>query len=506
MFFINSLRDELNKVKQKAQKLLTGDGLKSKVVRGSFWLGSANSLEQGLRLVRNMILARILAPDVFGLMAIVMAINVFFESFTEIGIKQAIIQSPQGEQNSYLNSGWWVSVARSASLYFIAFIFAPLLSDFYNLPDLIILIRVAFISILFKGFMSPSSFVTIKNMNFIKWVKIFNVGSYIGILTSVVLSLIIRNIWALVIGLNVEWLARLILSYLYAPFSPQFKIDKNAFRNLIKYSKGMFGLPILTFIFMRADIFVIGKLCPASDLGMYSLVVSLATIPFQMATKLISDVTMPAFSTIQTDRTRLRKTFIKVSSKLSIVTIPFLLFSILYSRDLLFVIYGQKYMAISIPFCILMGTSVIRLISTPIAGLYLAIGQPHLHRYFTAIRAFLIILFIYPSIKFFGLIGAASAGFLSMSIGYIFQVGRLSKIIDLNKYSYFKIFVNAIMVSVVIIFVWIVGNKIFVLDHYLNLLTGIFLSFLLYFVLFAIKLKLKYKLPFTLYNIFQNMP
>jgi len=496
------MSDNLSIIKLKAQKYFAGNGLKGKVVRGSVWLGLANSLEQGLRLVRNMILARILAPDIFGVMAIVMAINIFFESFTEIGIKQAIIQSSQGERNSYLNSAWWVSVTRSVVLYFIAFIFAPVISSFYNLPELVMLIRVAFISILFKGFMSPSSFVTIKNLNFKKWVKIFNVGSYVGILTTIILSLIIRNIWVLVIGLNVEWLARLILSYFYAPFVPQFKIEHHGFQSLIKYSKGMFGLPILTFIFMRTDIFVIGKLCTASELGMYSLVVSLASIPFQLATKLISDVTMPAFSTIQSDTLRLRKTLINVSSKLSLTAIPVFLFAVLYSKDLLFVIYGPKYVSISIPFCILLGTSVIRLIGTPIVGLYLAIGKPHLHRNFTAIRAVLILVFIYPAIKFFGLIGAASAGFLSISIGYIYQVNRLSTIIELNKYRYFIKFVKGITVSIVIIFVWLTSINITDLGPHLNLLIGFFLSFLVYFILFSIRLKLKLMLPFCLSDFF----
>lgn len=481
-------------IKKKISKVISGNSLKSEVVRGSFWLGSANGFEQLLRLIRNMILTRILLPEVFGLMAIIMAINVFFESFTEVGIRQAIIHSPEGEQGSYLNSAWWVSVFRSSFLYLITFILAPLASKFYHLPELTVLIRIAFLSIIFKGLMSPKTFVAIKNMEFYKWVLIFSVGGYIGIISTVILAFMIHNIWALVIGLNIEWLARLILSYFVAPFLPKQNIEKSAFRSLIRYSRGMVGLPILTFIFLRTDIFVIGKLCNAEDLGKYSLAVALASIPFRLVTKLISDIALPAFSRMQNDRERLRNAIMKLSSNIAIFIIPFFLFSVLYAKDMLHVIYGETYVQVAIPFSILIGTSVFRLISTPIAGLYMAIGVPSLHRFFTAIRAMLIILTIYPAIKWFGLVGAASAGFISMCVSLIFQVTKLARIIDLNPWSYARIFQKGFVLSIVIFTVWIFSYNSLSVEPFVNLLLGLSISIVIYLLLIYILLNSKYKL------------
>ena len=84
-------------------KYSSGETLARKVSSGGIWLGTASGIEQALRLVRNMILTRLIAPEAFGLMAIAISINAAFESFTQIGVKEAIIQNSKGEERTYLN-------------------------------------------------------------------------------------------------------------------------------------------------------------------------------------------------------------------------------------------------------------------------------------------------------------------------------------------------------------------------------------------------------------------
>ena len=106
--------------------------LKERAVRGGAWLGAGTGIEQGLRFLRNIILTRLLAPEAFGLMAIVLALNTAFESFTDVGIKQAIVQNPRGQTREYLNGAWWFSCIRAVVLYGLAFWSAPFLERFYD--------------------------------------------------------------------------------------------------------------------------------------------------------------------------------------------------------------------------------------------------------------------------------------------------------------------------------------------------------------------------------------
>ena len=111
--------------------------LEGLIARGGIWLGAGGGTEHSLRLARNMILSRLLAPDAFGLMAIVLSFNTFFESFTQIGVKESVIQSSKGNETPYLNGAFWLSFSRALILYVIAFMFVPWLARFYSKPELV---------------------------------------------------------------------------------------------------------------------------------------------------------------------------------------------------------------------------------------------------------------------------------------------------------------------------------------------------------------------------------
>ena len=102
-----------------------------------------------------MILTRFLAPEQFGLMALVLAASQLFEALTEVGVRQAVVQSKRGASDEYLNVAWWFSAGRGLGLYILGWIFAPRVSVFYGEPALAQLLRVAFLTMLLRGVTSP---------------------------------------------------------------------------------------------------------------------------------------------------------------------------------------------------------------------------------------------------------------------------------------------------------------------------------------------------------------
>lgn len=435
-------------------KFLSSDSLKSKAMLGSFWIGAGNALEQIFRLSRNVILARILAPEAFGFIAIIIAINQAFESFTQIGIKEAVIQHPNGSEKRYLNSAWFISTIRASILYLFGFFLAPFIASFYNDPELILPMRIAFLNLLFIGIMSPAAFATLKQMKFSRWTFLFNGGGICGILIAILLAFFMKNVWALIIGFSVEAIARCILSYVLCPFVPELNFDKESLNSLLKFAKGMFGLPILTFIFLKTDIFAVGKFCTMRELGMYSMAAAIAWAPFQFITMVTGQVMMPVFSEKQTDKEWSNKWILKITSFITLIGFPLFFFVALYSREILTIAYGAKFSAVATPFTVVFLVALARTCSTPIATIYLASGRPELHRLFTSIRAVAIVILIYPSIKLFGLTGAAIAAFFALMIGYIFQVIRLYKITNLKFSSYFNAFLPGIFFSSGVVVFW----------------------------------------------------
>lgn len=458
---------------EKLKNLLKGDHLQARMARGSMWLTIGSAGEQGLRFLRNILLTRILAPQAFGIMAIVLAIDAICESFTELGIKEAIVQNPSGEERKYLNGAWWLAVVRAIALYATVAVAAPWAGQFYNNPDLVPLMRVAFLSILFRGMMSANAYVAVKQLKFKRWVILYHGGAVCGLITAIVLAFMIPDVWALVIGFTVEAFARCLFSYLACPFKPGLTFGKESLKALFAYSRGMFGLPILTFLFMRADVFVIGKLCPLADLGLYSMAASLARMPSQFVASITGQIMMPALSQIQTEKEKMNRVIMRFTRIIVFLGFPLLMFAVLYGSEILTFAYGRPYGAAGIPFAIIFVSELLRISSTPLAAFYLATGRPSLHRLFTIVRAGVLLILIIPLVKWFGLTGAALAGLIGMIVGYAFQAYRMVTINGLDLSGYSRVFLKASLSSVCVFATWLLGYNFLDGRPLLEILVGI---------------------------------
>lgn len=437
----------IGKLSTRIRTLGNSRSLKARVAKGTIWIGGGNALEQIARLARNMILTRLLAPEAFGMMAIVMAVNAAFESFTQIGIKEAVVQNPDGDKTAFLNGAWWLSFFRAVSLYIVVFLVSPLAARFYEQPELTNLMRVAFLSLLFNGLMSANAYLAVKRMKFFNWAFIFHGGGILGVATAVGLGFYLQSVWALIIGFTVEGLARCLLSFAVCPYLPRWRFERTYLSSLFKYARGMLGLPILTFIFMRTDVFVIGRFFSFDNLGYYSMAYAMAWLPFNFITMLIGQIMMPAFAERQADKPFVSRWTVHATLLVALLGFPALAFMAINGGAFLAIIYGEPYGSVAVPFAIIFATALLRTCSVPIASVYLALGLPQMHRLFTGIRAGLMVLFIYPAIRWLGLEGAALAGLAAMIASYGFQVAKLRQVIPLPMGPYLNTFLTALLVA-----------------------------------------------------------
>lgn len=444
----------IEKIKNKFKK----NDLIKKLAHGGIWLSFGSSIEQILRLIRNMILARILAPEAFGILALLLSINQFFESFTNIGTKESIIQDEDGYEDAYLNGAWWFSFLRGILLYILLFAFAPLLAKFFKNDDFTLYLRLISLSLIFRSAISIKAYVELKKISFKKWTLIEQTAGVIGVLTAITLSIILVNVWALIIGFLVESFCRFLISYILCPYFPGLKFDKHYLRKFLKFARGIFGISIFTFIYLRADIFFISKLCSATILGLYSLAVSLAYVPSLFLEKFVGPLFLPAFSEIKSDKQKVNKALIKITQIFSIIGIPLIFFSVLYGREILTILYSHKYSEVAIPFAILFSTNILRTLITPFAAIYLSFGMPNYLRNFNIIRAVIIILLLYPLTKYFGVIGASLSVLIAMIISSFLQIRVLKKIINLNSKKYWFSIFKPLLLFIPTLVIWLVPN------------------------------------------------
>lgn len=429
------------------KELLSSNTLKGRFAKGGVVLTSASFVENGIRLLRNVILARLLAPDSFGLMATIVAIISLLTAITEIGIRQSVIQNKNSDSYNFLNIAWWLSVIRGGVLCFIAILISPLIIKFYDKPEMLLPLQAACFILLFNGLISPKVHILEKRMDYLRWIVIKITSTFLGVICAIIISLSQPSIWALVLGFIIEYSTACVFSFIIVPFTPKFYFDKINFKEIISYSRKVLGLPILTSIFQRIDVFTIGKVLTMSDLGFYSIAQNLAFSLNMAFTKIVRPLLLPVFSELQDNPLALKNSLIKIFKLISIITMPVIAFTIIFAKPILSILYGDKYAIVSIPFSILMIYVIIRFYTTIIMQLYFAIGRPDIQRTFAIIRVILGISFIYPAVRFGGLPGAALTILGSMAITLILQIMSIHKLVQIGLSVILKSLLAGVLIS-----------------------------------------------------------
>lgn len=433
------------------RKSIHGDSIKARGARAVLALSIGTVAGRGMRFIRSMLLARILAPDQIGIMSLIFSFSIAFDALTEVGVKQSVIQNKQGANTDYLNVAWWMQVARGLCLFGIAVLLAPWISSFYDNPELLNLLRVAFLAIVLRAFVSPRAYVLEKEYKFGQAVFLIQGSSILGSIITVGLALVIRNVWALVVGFVVEMAIMCIFSFIFVPFLPRFRIDRKSLVELMKFARGMFGLPLLTMISFQAPYLILGKVISAGQLGLYSLAALFAYIPIDLYMRIISPVLLPAFSEMQDDKSALCRDLLQITRWTAFFVIPLIAFMVCCAGELLLVAYGSQYVVMAIPFAVLCLQILARSEALILSGMYLAVGQPHLQRRFAIIRAIAIIGLLYPAAVRFGPLGVAVVIALSNFAVLLMQVFKSREVIGLKLGRYVRSYVPGILVALPLI-------------------------------------------------------
>lgn len=434
-------------MKESLKELFSRDSLKARVFRGGIWLGAGSFTEQLFRFGRNMILTRLLAPEAFGTMAIIMSASGVIQSLTEVGVKEALIQNSNGDKKDHVGAAWWLAVGRGVSVYFMLFLAAPLVARFYGNQELTLLLRIATLGMIFEGAISTKAYVALKQMKFSRWAVINHGGAIIGVVTALVMSFFIRDIWALVLGYCAESFSKCVLSYIICPYLPPLGWHPGAIRDLLHFSKGVFGLPFLNLIFIRADIFVLAKLYSPAELGLYAMAIYLVQTPIGFIINLLGQTLMPTLSHVQNDRGRMNRILLQVTAAIFILGMPALVFLFFSGHSLLTIVYGQRYSAASSALIVAACVALVNVANAQITTVFYAKGLPQLHRRCMAIMAILMILLIYPLATRLGLVGGQVACLISVVVGYLFQIERIRKVTGLDLSQYRKNFLLAGLIS-----------------------------------------------------------
>jgi O-antigen/teichoic acid export membrane protein len=290
--------------------------------------------------------------------------------------------------------------------------------------------------------------------------SIMNGGGICGVITTVVLSFWLRDVWALAIGACSENVFRCLLSYILCPGLPSVGWDRAVARDLYKFSRAVVGLSFLNLIFSRTDIFVLGKLYSPTALGFYTMAVLLVQTPSTFLTNMMGQILFPSFAHVQNDNERINRILLKTTSWLILLGLPGLVAISLCGRSLLTVVYGTRYVAGVASLAFAAAVVFLNALNAAITCVFVGIGRPGLHRRAVAVSAVTMLVAIYPACKLLGVVGGQVAALLAIILSYLLQVLRMRTLTGLDLLRYARAFVPAALGSAAMQFI-VFGSRKF---------------------------------------------
>jgi O-antigen/teichoic acid export membrane protein len=294
----------------------TNAGIREVAARGAAWTVAGYAARQVFRFGFNLLLTRLVAPEVFGIMAIINVLIQSLHMFSDLGISQCVIHHERGDDPPFLNTAWTLQVFRGLGLWLLAGLFAWPAAWFYEQPALAWLIPLAAITAALDGFYSTSVFTLNRRMirsrlvllELVPYLIVMSVATVAifgvarlhpggaddpAVQDTQVLVLVIGQV--AIVGIQV------IASYwLLRGRHHHFTLDPRAARELIHFGGWIFICTAAGFLAMQADQLVIGKKS-FETLGVYRVASQLAAMPAQFVAALCAQLVFPLYSRLFRD-------------------------------------------------------------------------------------------------------------------------------------------------------------------------------------------------------------
>ncbi len=423
----------LSRVRSPASTEIITDGrntlnlsLTKRVRSGLGWNTSSTLIGQLIGFGRSIVVARLLAPEDFGLFGMALAVQLGLNALTTLGLDQTILArqfKSDDEFRAQLNTVWSTELVRSFLLALLVLASAYPMSRFFNQPALVKLILVLALVTAIEGLQNIGLTILRKQISFgrLFWHDLIVSAGATALIIAIAFAT--HSVWALILGQLISAALATTLSYFFHPYRPQFVFEKIAFRRILTFSKFAVVIAISSYITTMADNVVVGRLLGTGALGNYALAYGLASFPIGVMVYALGRVTLPAFAELSASSPgRIEYVFTKVFSlsSLCLITIAVPLF--LLADELVRLLFGEKWVSAAPVLRILSLLIPLRGLTLVVGSLFFGLNRPKPIATGKALEAVVFLLLIYPLTKAFGLTGAAWAGVVTYAFALVNRV------------------------------------------------------------------------------------
>ena len=320
--------------------------LKLGMVRGAFSLGAARLAANLLGAAAIVVLARLLTPEDFGIVAIASSTLAIVQSCTELSLSNALVQKAE-VRRSHVDTAWTMGLLRSIALCLLFAILAWPLSTIYSVPALVPVLIVSGLTGAVMGLQNPLVTLVTKEMRFWPLALAHLSQKFLSLAVTIVLAVLLHSYWAIIAGNALGALFASLLTYFLVPYRPRLTLVH--WRDIWSFSGWMFFKQLCETLNWRVDQLMIGAVVPKAQLGAYAMGDSLAVIPSRDTVHPIRHALFPGLANLNGDPVRLRNASLRAQTTLAMVTAPLCIGLALVAEPVVRVALGEQWIE-AVPF------------------------------------------------------------------------------------------------------------------------------------------------------------
>ena len=243
-------------------------GLAAAFARGTLWSVGLRWGVKLIGLVSTLVLARLLVPADFGILAIAMIFVSLIEMIFSLGSDAVVLRDPNAPPD-LIDSAWTLKALEGVAAAVLIALLSPLAASFFNEPRLVPVLLVLCIGVVIQGFTSFGPLLARKDLNFGLEVRLAMGAKVVTFAITMAIAFWLRNYWALVIGTMLGYASGCVMSYTFHPYRSRFTLSR--LREIWNFSQWMMLSSIGSFFTRKNDDFLVAHIASAADLGLYSV-------------------------------------------------------------------------------------------------------------------------------------------------------------------------------------------------------------------------------------------
>jgi O-antigen/teichoic acid export membrane protein len=380
--------------------------LRGRVMAGSFWLILLRSVSRVLGFTSTIILARLLMPEDFGLMAMAAVSMAFLEAFTTLNLGTILIRNALSSRPDY-DTAWTLQIIRGTIIALVIVLAGPAIAGFFEEPRLIQILPLVALASFVNGFHNIGMVDLEKEFRFQGIVIKESLTRVSAVILQIILAVVWRNYWALIAGIVCQSFVAVALSYSFSPYRPKLSLARCG--EIFGFAKWLTASSIAVFLREQCDALIIGRILTPDILGTYVVGRNLVHMPSNEIIAPVCRATFPAYAKISGDPEALQRAFLMMLASVFALAAPACAGIGLISEPLILGLFGDRWLPAADVMPILAIGAIISSTGGVFGQMLIVLGRPDLGVYAQVVALVLYIPALVVGIGMAEAMGAATA-------------------------------------------------------------------------------------------------